>query len=99
MGRRMSLHKILTDITENVYFSPPPEFKMDYPCIVYQRARIHSRSADNIIYGTQKEYQLTVIDRDPDSSIVDEVSELPRCLYDRHFVTSNLNHDVFSIIF
>lgn len=101
MAKRMLLQSQLSSLlgSDNVYFQPPPDFKMQYPCIVYQLEKIHSRVADNTIYGTERQYMLTVIDKDPDSTIPQKVAELPRCFHDRHFTTSNLNHDVFSIIF
>ena len=42
---------------------------------------------------------VTVIDSDPDSKIVNRVSMLPYCYFDRHYVQDNLNHDVFEIYF
>jgi hypothetical protein len=99
MGQRIQLQKLLSDITQNVYFQPPPEFKMQYPCIVYHVDRFHIRSADNTTYKTERQYMITVITQDPDSDIPEKVAKLPRSMYDRHFNTSNLNHDVFSIIF
>lgn len=101
MALRMSLHRLLVELlgSDNVYFQPPPEFKMKYPCIVYHLDKIHSAPADNTVYKTDNRYLLTVIDPDPDGGIKFDVSLLPRCIHDRHFNTSNLNHDVFSIIF
>lgn len=101
MGTRISLQILLKTLlqSDNVYFQPPSEFKMEYPCITYHIGKLHSESADNIVYHLENRYTLTVIDRDPDSEIVKKVSLLPRCVHDQHFNTSNLNHDVFSIIF
>ena len=101
MGQRISLHKLLVDLlgSDNVYFQPPPDFKMKYPCIVYRLDKIHSASADNTVYKTENRYQLTVIDADPDGGIKFDVSLLPRCIHDRSFNTSNLNHNVFTLIF
>lgn len=101
MAPRIQLQKLLSNLlgSDNVYFQPPPEFKMEYPCIVYHVDRIHSRSADNAVYRIENRYTLTVIDPNPDSDIPQKVALLPRCLHDRHFNTSNLNHDVFNIIF
>ena len=83
----------------NVYFQPPSGFMMAYPCIVYQRSNIRSQSADNAPYKLDKEYTVTVIAADPDSDVPDKISLLPRTVFDRHFVSDNLNHDVFNILF
>jgi hypothetical protein len=101
MGSRLNLQTKLVALigNNNVYFQPPPDFMLSYPCIVYSRVNIRSRFGDNVPYSITKEYNLTVIDTNPDSEIPDKVSKLERCAFDRHFTTSNLNHDVFNILF
>lgn len=96
---RSDLHTLLKTITTNVYFQPPPTVQMEYPCIVYQRSQIKTDFADNLPYNRTKRYQITVIDRDPDSEIPDQVSDLPLCFFDRAFAAEQLNHDVFSLFF
>jgi hypothetical protein len=97
--RRYSLQELLEAITDNVYFQPPPNVQMAYPCIVYQRDRTSTRFADNKPYARTKGYQVTVIDRDPDSDIPDKVAQLPTALFSRFFVANNLNHDVYTLFF
>jgi hypothetical protein len=101
MAPRMSLQTKLVDIlnSNNVYFQPPPEFKMSYPCIVYHFAKFESDSADNLPYVIDNKYEITVIDSNPDSGIPKKIAQLPGCSNDRTFKTSNLNHFVFTIIF
>jgi len=99
MGRRLDLHTLLLTVTENVYFQPPSETQMQYPCIVYQRYNGISNFADNNPYHHIVGYQVTVIDPDPDSAIPDKVAQLPMCRRNRFFVASNLNHDVFNLYF
>lgn len=101
MGNRLALHNILVSLlgTTNVYFQPPPNYQMNYPCIVYSRSRIHTTFADNASYKHEKQYTLTVIDEDPDSLIPDQIALLPRCSFDRAFKADQLNHDVFTLIY
>lgn len=101
MGQRLDLHSLLLALigNPNVYFQPPPDFVMSYPCIVYSRSNIRSKHGDNVPYKLVKEYTITVIDRNPDSIIPDKVSKLPQCVFDRNFRSANLNHDVFNILF
>jgi hypothetical protein len=101
MGQRLELQAILTGIleTDQVYFQPPPTVTMEYPCIVYRRDYELTRFADDRPYARKKRYQVTVIDRDPDSGIPDKVAELPLCIYDRFYTAENLNHDVFKLFF
>jgi hypothetical protein len=97
MGQRLQLQNLLETITDKVYFQPPANVQMEYPCIVYQKDGATSRFAGNIPYRYNRRYQVTVIDRNPDSEITDKVAALPMCVFDRSFVAENLNHDVFSL--
>lgn len=101
MGTRLELQLLLESIlgSRNVYFQPPETVKMSYPCIVYQRNDEVSLFADNLPYLHDKQYILTVIDKNPDSIIPDKIAKLPRSHYDRHFTADNLNHDVFTIYY
>lgn len=84
---------------EAVYYQPPPSVRLKYPAIIYERERLANVHADNNVYGQKKAYQVVVIDRNPDSDIVDKVSKLPRCRFNRHFTQDNLNHDNFTLFF
>jgi hypothetical protein len=101
MAQRLELQALLTGIlgTDQVYFQPPPTVSMEYPCIVYRRDYELTRFADDRPYSRKKRYQVTVIDRDPDSVIPDKVADLPLCIFDRFYTTENLNHDVFKLFF
>ncbi len=101
MAQRLELQSVLVDIlgTNDVYFQPPPTVQMTYPCIVYNRDDVDMTHADNKPYRSKKRYQVTVIDRDPDSTIPEKVGELPLCVYDRFYAADNLNHDVYKLFF
>lgn len=99
MNDRLALHELLCEKlgSRNVYFQPPESVKMKYPAIRYSRNRIENTSADNIVYKQAVSYTITVIDRDPDSVIVERVSTIPHIMYDRSYIADNLNHDVFRL--
>lgn len=99
MNKRIELHKILTDIlgSDNVYFQPPENVKLKYPAVIYSRSNINNRFADNAVYSQKEVYEAVVIDKNPDSVIVKSMSTLPYCRFDRHYISENLNHDVFTI--
>ncbi len=101
MDQRLKLQELLEEIlgTRNVYFQPPANVKMNYPAIVYQRDALDSKFAGNRPYSLTKRYEVTIIDRDPDSSIPDRVAALPLSSFSRHFVVDNLNHDVYTLYF
>lgn len=99
MAPRQQLHDILTAITPNVYFQPPENVRMEYPCIVYNRDFLDTKFADNEPFSLTKRYMVTVIDRDPDSDIPDRVAELPMSTFNRFFAADGLNHDVYQVFF
>jgi hypothetical protein len=101
MAPRLELQALLEVILEsrNVYFQPPPDFQMQYPCIVYERTRLETEFADNVPYSHKVGYQITVIDPNPDSDIYKKVAQLPMCRYDRNFKANKLNHDVLNLFF
>lgn len=100
---RIELQDILEEIlgSRNVYFQPPESIKLKYPCIVYQFQGMANRHADNIVYKTAKQYQVTYITKDPDTEDFTDIllARLPYSRYDRHFVSDNLNHEVFTVYF
>ena len=101
MGSRPNLHTLLEEIlgSDKVYFQPPPSVQMTYPAIVYALAGIENTHANNDVYMQSKSYEITVIDYDPDSEIVNKVSKIPKCRFNRHFKADNLNHYVFTIYY
>ena len=101
MGRRLELHELLVDIlgSRNVYFQPGPNVTMNYPAIVYGRDYAAKLHADNLPYRTVLRYQVTLIDRNPDSEVVDKLNNLPMCSYVRNFASDGLNHDIFDLYF
>lgn len=101
MGTRIDLQAILELLlgSNEVYFQPPESVKMNYPAIVYERIDVDAKFADNILYLHKKKYKVTIIDRDPDSLIPDILAKVTLCSFDRHFTTSNLNHDVYNLYY
>lgn len=101
MGTRLELQVSLESLlgTSNVYFQPPASITMEYPAIVYHRDDVDTEYADNSPYRKTKRYQVTVIDKDPDSLLPDKVSDLRMCSFSRQFKSGNLNHDIFNLYF
>lgn len=101
MDRRPELHHTLKVIlgSDNVYFQPKANVQMKYPAIVYARDYAQTIFASNLPYRHTKRYSVTYIDRDPDSLVPEAIAQLPMCIFNRHFVADNLNHDVYNIYF
>lgn len=101
MDRRLELHEVLCETlgSRYVYFQPPASVDMNYPAIVYSRKTIENIHANNSVYRQNDAYDLTVIYDDPDSVLPRQISLLPLCSHDRHYVADNLYHDTFTIYF
>lgn len=102
MGRRLQLQTLLESLIptgSKVYFQPPENVKMVYPCIVYERDFAATAFADNSPYRHTKRYQVTIIDRDPDSEIPEKVKLLPMSSFVRHFTEDGLHHDIYQLYF
>lgn len=100
--RRLDLHEILVNIlgSRQVYFQPPANVALKYPCIIYGRERADSKFANNSLYLFKQGYQVTLIGLDPDSSdVFTQILRLPLTTFDRSFAADNLNHDVFNLFF
>lgn len=104
-SKRLDLHKILlkvldpNEVVKNVYYQPPKSINMKYPAIVYRRSKIQNDHADDIIYNQKTRYEVTIIDYDPDSLILERMFSLRYCEHDRHYTMDGLNHDVFTIYY
>lgn len=101
MASRLSLQTKLEELieSENVYYQPPSSFEMTYPCIRYALSTKDVKYANNIKYTNTKCYNVTIIDKDPDSEIPDKIENLPLCQFDRFYPADNLNHWVFNLYF
>lgn len=97
MANRADLQTLFENIlgSHNVYYDPPESVKMHYDAIRYSRRKIENAFANNSPYKQDDSYEVTVIYRDPDSNLPREISKLPTCSHDRHYVSNNLHHDVF----
>jgi hypothetical protein len=99
MGQRLDLQTLLQSFVDNVYFQPPANVTMIYPCIVYSRNSARARFAGNELYRYTKRYKVTFISQDPDSEVPDQLAGLPMSIFDRSYSANNLNHDVFNLYF
>lgn len=99
MAPRLQLHELLKSFVAHVYFQPPENLAMQFPCIVYNVDGSELKHADNEPYNVTRRYQVTVIDPNPDSDIQGEVEKLPMCRFDRWFAADSHNHYVFNLFF
>lgn len=100
-NRRLELHEKLCTIlgSRNVYYQPPETVKMKYPAIVYGLSGILKKYANDRVYNSKRQYSVIIIDKNPDSDIVDRMEQQILCSFDRHYEADNLNHDVFTVFY
>lgn len=101
MAPRTELHEKLVELlgSRNVYFDPPSNIKMKFPAIEYHYSRFKPVRADNTVYLLHTSYDLTYIDKDPDSEVIQKLLLLPYCTHDRSFVSDNMHHHTFTIYY
>lgn len=102
MASRLELHEELCTIlgNRNVYFQPPESVKMKYPCIRYSLSNVNHQHANNSIYKNTKQYEIIVIDDDPDSRIWEEIlAHFRMCSFDRSYTSDNLNHNALKLYY
>ena len=96
MAGRLELQSKLEELlgTRNVYYQPPESIKIGYPAIVYFKNNIVNRYANDGRYLKKNRYEIIVISKKPDESVIDKIMDLPYCSYDRSYKSDNLYHDV-----
>lgn len=105
VSRRIELQELLEQILvkmglePNVYYQPPPSVSMSYPAIRYSLNTIYEKKADNIKYKRNRNYTITVIDRNPDSIIFEKILDLPYSTFLNSYAAQNLNHWVCDLYF
>ena len=99
--------------TDEVYFQPSADAGTDsfgenfiltgisYPCFIIERTTAYQPHANNRNYLFRPGYQVSYINRDePDPEMLERVlQQFPCSRYDRHYVSDNLHHDVFTIYY
>lgn len=102
---RVELQRIFEEIlgSKNVYFSPPSGTKLRYPCIIYKLKDINTGQADNQNYTSFRVYDVTLIDENPDTGLVDALLNYKFPSSGAKFVTSftsdHLMHYQFRLYF
>ena len=98
---RLDLQTLLEETlgSRNVYFQPPESMKISYPAIVYSLGNMESRHADDVTFTFVRQYSVIYITANPDSEMIDKLTKLPYCRFDRHYKSDNLNHYAYTLYF
>lgn len=97
---RIDFHNELLKFCPNVYFQPPENLKMKYPCIVYSRSTDFTIRSNDILYLATRRYDLTLIGFKVTDETCDRIREyFPMCDITQHYVADNLNHTKIKVYF
>jgi len=102
MDRRPLFQAVLESLgfpNLKVYFQPPEDIQMVFPCIVYSHDPGSSKFANNHPYNYVQQYEVKLISRVPEPVLFEKLTQLPQSIHARSYVADNLNHSVFSIYF
>lgn len=100
MTNRLELHNIFLQFCPNVYTQTPSNMQIKYPCIVYTKAKKAKQFGNNKVYLNTQEWGITVIDRNPDSLIADNLeSYFQYCAIEHYYSVEGLNHTALKLHF
>lgn len=86
--------------SSNVYFQPPESVKLKYPCIIYELSDLDTRHADNKAYKKDVAYDVTIITKDPEFFLIEDILDLFSMVrFNRPYMADNLNHYNYTIYY
>lgn len=102
--RRRALNAILIELlgSKNVYFQPPSDVLIKYPCFIYNQSPIYTITADDKKYLYMGHYSLTYIDSNVERAMAMKMKILDsfeHISFERAFTSENLNHDVYNLYY
>lgn len=91
---RLKVDSRLRKVCNHIYYQPTEATRLQYPCILYEDQAPSSVFANNKRYRAIPSYRATVIVKEPDSKLNQElVDEFdPSISYDTRYVSDNLYH-------
>lgn len=102
MPSRAELQKIFKNIlgNNNVYFQPPEDIKISYPCILFRLNNPAINQANNKIYIYRNRYAVTIISKNPDDDLLKKfLEEFPYAMVSPRTIVNKLYHDNISILY
>ena len=95
---RLVLHSKLEKFYDNVYFQPPANIQLEYPCVIYNKSDMNDIYGNDGVYIDFQQYKIIVIERDPDSNIPKTMkNSLEHCRITGYYTVDNLHHTTLTI--
>lgn len=92
------LHLLQQAVPNNrVYFQPPENLKIGYPAVVFHLSKIEIDHASDAPYKGAREYSVTLITKDPEPDVIDEILKIPYSSLDTTYISDGMNHFVFTV--
>lgn len=82
---------------DRVYFQPPENLKIEYPAVVFHLSKMEIDRASDVPYKGAKEYSVTLITKDPEPDVIDEILKIPYSSLDTTYISDGMNHFVFTV--
>ena len=83
--------------SENIYFQPPTNTQLRYPCFLYTLNDLPNKKANNNKYIRNLSFIVTYISKTPDLERIQQIHQSEGFEYQRSYTTEGLNHTVFKI--
>ena len=105
MDRQVEFQKLLKSLMgtaasfPDVFYQPPGDQVLTYPCIIYERATGQTMHANNGMYSHLVSYTVKLITRNPKDPLIDKLIKLPKCSFDRPYKADKLYHYVYTIYY
>lgn len=101
MASRLQLQKALKDLgIMNVYFQPPENVKLKFPCIVYKFTKFETDHADDNPYAIKKKYNILYITNDPDDETLEKIAwAFPTISHINTYVSDTLYHHSYDLYY
>ena len=99
MKARIDIHNLLLEVTDNVWFQPPDNVQLTYPCIIYEMTDSSNQYADDNAYNVFVTYNVMYITDDPDNieEILSKIMAIPYATFIRTQIVEGLYHLYFDI--
>lgn len=100
MKTRAEVQSMLEEIldSKNVYFQPPSNTSLKYPCIVFKFSRFDTRPADNKPYIVTSCWEIHHMYKNPKHDLKEKfVFEAPFCSWDRRIVSDGVYNDYYTL--
>lgn len=100
--RRIDLQNKLQEVlsSDHVYFRPPENKKLVYPCIVYRVDDGETEYANNKAYIFKRRYEVQLIHKTADTDLIEALIEaFPYIRFQNSFTYDNLIHENYILYY